>query len=54
MNHIPDGAEYYYNDTYYKRGNYYAKYWAREMWNESAKMTNVNLMKVGFKVIRSK
>ena len=50
MSQIPDGATRYHTHTYYKKGHFYAKYWANGKWNESASMTNLKLMQTGVNI----
>ena len=50
MSQIPVGAEYYNTYTYYKEGDFYAKYWANGKWNESASMTNLKLRQTGVNI----
>jgi len=43
----PSDAEYLYNNTYYKKGTYYALYYSKGGWKASAGITNLKLIEVG-------
>lgn len=44
MNNAPLSAEYYYQGSYYKLGEYYALYFANGSWRHSASVTNEELV----------
>lgn len=50
MMNKPKDAEYYYRSTYYKKGDYYALYFVKGAWRESAFVTNELLELEGVKL----
>jgi len=43
----PIDAEYLFNNTYYKKGDYYALYYSKSVWKVSASITNIKLIEIG-------
>ena len=50
MTNIPQGAEYYYQDTYYKLGVMYAMYFSGGSWMQGALVSNEELVLNGVKL----
>ena len=50
MNNIPRASAYYYQHTYYRFGEHYARYYARGIWRDSASVTNEDLVLNGIEI----